>query len=568
MYLEEPMTRKLSFTIILVLLASLFVTIPALAAKSYYAERFDVQIDIQENGSAIVTETVEFHFSGDPFTYAFREISATNTDGLTFLDASMDGAAMPQGTQAGQVEVEAGNPLKVTWHFSPTPDAAHVFTVRYRAEGVIRKGDADTLIWRAIPEDHDYSINRSTITLTYPSKVTPLEQPTLDWNHDTRWEEDRIILTTSGISPDEDLILTARFPLKSLTTAAPQWQVQQEQMDAATSKALPFGVGAGIATLILGALGLFSYARANGRELGISPIVSTANPPSDVAPAIIGKLTGQQHTFMGAIFDLAQRGVLEVQEEKGFWGAKNHVLVRKDFIVALKPFEQGLMDALFKTSESQINMNEVGTRLASKNKLFDEPLQQELIQRGWLDGERKQKRTWLLGLGVMTMIFALIVIIISLFSGGASILGNPNWLPWIAGLVGISLGVFILSIALLIYGATYSTLTPAGEEQSARWQGFAEYIKQVSKGWEPATRPDYFEKYLAYAAVFGLGAGWAKYFQELGGVPLPVWFHAMAGSDGDFGAMVTVMSASDTAGVSGGADGGGGASGGGSSGAG
>ena len=101
-----------------------------------------------------------------------------------------------------------------------------------------------------------------------------------------------------------------------------------------------------------------------------------------------------------------------------------------------------------------------------------------------------------------------------------------------------------------------------------RWKGFAEYLKQISKGREPAISADVFERYLAYAAVFGLGAHWAKYFQQLGGVPLPIWFHATAGSDGDFGAMVAVMSASDSAGASAGGDGGGGASGGGSSGAG
>ena len=131
---------------------------------------------------------------------------------------------------------------------------------------------------------------------------------------------------------------------------------------------------------------------------------------------------------------------------------------------------------------------------------------------------------------------------------------------------GVCLGIFILAIALLFYGGTYSVLTPGGEEQSARWKGFAEYLKQVSKGREPAIRPDYFERYLAYAAVFGLGANWAKYFQNLGGIPLPGWFHALSGSRGDFGAMVAVMSASDSSGASAGA--GGGASGGGSSGAG
>ena len=136
-------------------------------------------------------------------------------------------------------------------------------------------------------------------------------------------------------------------------------------------------------------------------------------------------------------------------------------------------------------------------------------------------------------------------------------------------LAGAGIGLFLLTLALLIYVGTFSILTPAGEEQVARWKGFAEYLKQVSKGREPAIRPDYFERYLAYASVFGLGAGWAKYFEKLGGVPLPVWFHAQTDSHASFGAIVAVMSASDSTGSSGdGGAGAGGASGGGSSGAG
>lgn len=562
------MTRKLSVTLAIALLVSLVLATPASAAKSYYAERFDVQIDLQDDGSAIVTETVEFRFSGDPFTFAFREISAAETDGLTFLDASMDGVPMPQGTGAGQVEVEAGNRLKVTWHFPPTSDAARVFTVRYRAEGIIRKGTADTLIWRAVPEDHDYTISKSTITLTYPPKATLLGQPTLDWNHDSRWEGDRIILIASGLAEDEDLILTANFSPNSLTQAAPRWQTRQDQSRAATAKALPFGFGAGIVTFVLGILGLVTYTRANARELSISPAVSNASPPSDISPAIVGKLTGQYANFMGVIFDLAQRGVLEVREEKGFWGSKKHVLVRSGDASDLKPFEQYLLDSLFKPGETEVDMNEVGTRVASKQKQFDDSLQDELVQRGWLDLERKQKRGRLTAVGILMMFFSIVVGFVGLAAGGASISSNPDWVILFAVLIGLAAGLFPLSIPVLIYAGTFSILTPAGEEQSARWKGFAEYLKNVSKGREPAIRPDYFEKYLAFAAVFGLGAGWAKYFQQLGGVPLPVWFHAMAGSDGDFGAMVAVMSASDSAGASAGGAGGGGASGGGSSGAG
>ena len=160
------------------------------------------------------------------------------------------------------------------------------------------------------------------------------------------------------------------------------------------------------------------------------------------------------------------------------------------------------------------------------------------------------------------------VFILSLIGWSITLSENPGWLPWIAIAAGIGAGLFFVSLLFLIYAASYSILTPAGEEQAARWKGFAEYLKGVSKGREPAIRPDYFERYLAYAAVFGLGAGWAKVFQDLGGVPLPVWFHAAAGSQASFGSMVAMMSASDSAGASAAGSGGAGASGGGSSGAG
>jgi len=212
-------------------------------------------------------------------------------------------------------------------------------------------------------------------------------------------------------------------------------------------------------------------------------------------------------------------------------------------------------------------MSEVAGRLASKNTLFDEPLEKELIQIGWLDPERKSKRTVLTVSGIITM-FAAIALFIASLVGINIVVDNLNLVTLMAALSGIGAGLFLLSIGFLIYAATFSILTPLGEEQMARWKGFAEYLKQVSKGKEPAIRPDYFERYLAYAAVFGLGKKWAEYFQTLGGVPLPIWFRATAGSNANFGAIVAVMSASDSASAGSGGGGGAGASGGGSSGAG
>jgi uncharacterized membrane protein YgcG len=568
------MNRKLfSAFAVCLLLAALFTipalagfTIPALAGKTYRAERFDVQLDLQPGGEMLVTETVVFRFEGGPFTYAFREVSAHNTDGLTFLEASMDGLSLPEGTGPGQVEVTPGDPLKVIWHFAPTSDATHVFILRYRVVGVVSTGAADTLRWYVIPPEHDYPIDQATVLLNYPQGARLLEPPALDRPFDAAASDRGITLTTVGVAAEEGVILTATFPPGSLVTTAPRWQVQEQENAAVAAQARLIGLLSGLATLLLGGLGLFAYVRANRRELNLPERTLLPEPPADLSPAVAGKLTGASNNFMGILFDLAQRGLFEVHKEKGFLGAKNYILERKPVEISLAPYEQILLDGIFKPGETQVALSEVGTRLADKTGQIERLLEEELLQHGWLDPARKQKRVVLIVAGLVVMFVGFGVCIGAAVVSSIFLTSNQT-LAWLtAVLAGLGGGMFVLPIPLLIYAAAYSPLTPAGEEQKIRWKSFRTYLDRVSRGREAAMRPDTFERYLAFAAVFGLGAAWAKSFKKLGGAPLPVWFKASAGSDGDFGAMVHLMTASDSSGAAGGADGG--ASGGGSSGAG
>lgn len=562
------MTRKLVFPLLIALLLAAFFASTALAGKTYRAERFDVQLDLQPGGDMLVTETVVFRFEGGPFTYAFREISANRTDGLTFLEASMDGISLPLGKGPGQVEVQPGDPLKVTWHFAPLSDSSHTFVVRYRVSGVVSTGEADTLRWYVIPPDHGYSIDQATVWLNYPAQVEPLEAPSLDRSFDSVPTDSGFRLTTAGIAENESVILTVRFPGGSLATAAPAWQVREQATSAAARRAVPIGLLSGVATLLLGGLGLFAYIGAERRRLNLPEAGLLPAPPDDrVPPAVAGKLIGQEaFSPVGALFDLAQRGVLEIREEKGWLGMKKFIVERKQMGDLLPPHEQGMLEAIF-VGKTQIEMSQIATRLHSAKHLFYEHLEQELIGRGWFDPARKRKQTALRVIGLLAMFLGMTWFIGATIASGALLTVNSS-LAWLgAALAGLSVGLFILSIPLMIYAGIYSPLTPAGEEQKIRWKSFRAYLEQVGRGLEPAVRPDTFERYLAFAAAFGLGEAWARAFQKLGGAPLPVWFHSLSGSD-DFSAMVTAMSSADTSASLGGGDGGGAASGGGASGAG
>ena len=560
------MPKKLLLPFLVLLFLALFAS-PTQAGKTYHVENYDVHIEVHPSRAIIVTETIELHFDGGPFTNFFREISRTETDGITFLEASMDGFPMLPGINVGQVEAN-GDPLRVTWHFSPTSDAIHLFVVRYRVDGVIRKGQEDTLIWRFIPEKHEYSITNASVTLHYPQDLNTTEPPVLDRVFVSKETAFGLRLITHNLAADQTAILTAKFPPDSQGLFAPLWQAQQEEESAAIGRTLPTGLLSGLVTILLGGLGLFTRLRTNKRMLKLPPKELQTTPPQNISPILVAKLTGQAQPFTVTLFDLAQRGLLEVREEQESLGAKSQYLVPGFSEGSLNAYEQVFWDAIFKPGETQVGISEVTTRLASNPASFDKHLEQELITRGWIDPQRQRNRAILIEVSLLILLVALGVLIGATVATQISLTSQSSQPLITAALAGFGGGVFVLAIILLIYAAAYSPLTPSGEEQKVGWQSFAGYLKRVSKSKKPVVGADYFERYLTYALVFGLGADWIRYFQNLGGSSLPNWFHALSGGDTDFGAMVAFMTAVEYSAYAGGADtGASGASGGGSSGA-
>ena len=154
---------------------------------------------------------------------------------------------------------------------------------------------------------------------------------------------------------------------------------------------------------------------------------------------------------------------------------------------------------------------------------------------------------------------------------GAASSENAQWsvLPIAAVLAGTGTGLFIAGLLGLIVSATLSTWTEQGEREAADWKGFAGYLKGVAKGKDDMLDLARFDRYLPYAAGFGLGESWVKRYEKQSGFAVPPWFQALR-PDESSAAFVAVMVASHASFNSsgGGAAGAAGASGGGASGAG
>lgn len=547
---------------------------PAAAAKSYSAERYDVAVAVQPDGALIVTEMIIFRFEGGPFTYVFRELAYNNLDEIDQIQASLDGQVLAPGTQAGQVEIVAGRPLRVTWHFEPTRDATREFNLVYRVLGAIQPdAQADRLNWMAIPAEHEYSIARSVIRLEYPANLALMSPPALqDMAVEPEIDGNTVTFSVQEIRPNTPIVLSVGFPVGSmLDRSAESGPASGRTKTAAAPTAWLGGLLAAAVAGLLSLAGLIRAGLGFRRESSGSPeaaAVYTA-PPKPIPPALAAHLVGSTTPFLGALFDLAQRGVVQIEERPKKWGSRKFEVVRLPGGDRLRPHEEILMAALFKKARNnRVNLDEIAS-LAS-NSQFIQALDQELASAGWRDAGRARRKTRFMVLSGVGLAIGGTIFLGGMLLGGLFLLDKPWAIMVGAILMGGGGALGLVSLAGLFVGAFVSPLSADGLRQASAWNSFTGYLRNVARGRETSVAPDLFERYLPYAASFGVATEWAGYFSKVANVKVPAWFQGLQTSldDGSFAAIMAAVSAADaSASVATGADGGG-ASGGGASGAG
>ncbi len=562
------MFQKLILALSLMLL--LLAQRQALPAKEYSAERFDVAIAVQEGGSLIITEAVTFKFVGGPFTFVFRDIPTDKTDGISISSASMDGQTMQQGTEAGQVEIAYGNPVKVTWHFTPVSDQTHTFVLTYKVLGVFQQeSDADVLHWETVPTHYDYAIRSSTISVSYPDWAILLGTPeVVRGSAQVTTSTGKVVFLAHDSKPNSPLEIGLKFRAGSVITTAPHWQQRQAQ---AIALILPYLIG-GLAIFLIGSLGLIWYYRRYRRwpsftELDTAPLTA---PPADLPPAIAGALLSRTPTWnnaLAALFDLAGRGVLLISqsmEPRKWYQAHAEFLIEMQTQPAhLRPHELGLLALLFQTKkgmQTSTSVSNISRSYSGRSQRFIKPLQQEMTALGLYDMQRQHMRRQFGMISILLLIISCIGVILGL------LFGIPGTWP----IVFLPLGVMALSATAAVLWSMFSMLSDEGLQASVRWKAFSRYLRDITQSKEPDIPAETFERYLSYAASFGLAEHWVKYFQKQGMAVVPPWFQSLATADADalsyFVTMIIVTHA--VVGSSHGATGGGGAAGGGSSGAG
>ena len=532
-----------------------------LAAKEHVAERYDIDANVRADGSLVIEETIAFRFTGGEYTYVNREIPADQTDGVEVLGAAMDGRELAWGDEEGQLEVEyRRRAVRVRWHFAPTRDRTHVFTLRYRLVGVVRNtGGEDWFAWQPFPERFDYTINAGSVRLSWMPGARLRRQAHTEGPVTSVSPSDTGFVATVANyrQRDDDVVLTARFEPGDFTSPEPQWQRDAQHADQMSTSFFAAAAMITAATILALLLLFLKHKRDRSGSLGAGQTVAArpaARPPAPAGSIRDGRVSVGAPQLLATIFDLAGRGAITIEEQPRAGILKTpRFLVRRAGAVALAPHEQLVLDGLFR-KESSPRLDLALRSMQGQLGKFGKAVKAELAEAGLIDAERADAARALTISAAVVIAFAFgigaVIASLNMRLGDASLLVPAAFL-W-SGLM------------MLIVGVSFSTLSARGWSAAARWNAYAKHLKdQAREGRLPST-PDEVSRTLPFAVALGAGPAWYKAMKKMPDAAVPPWL-ATLGQGGGHAAYTALLASTASSASSSGAAGGGAAGGGSSS---
>ncbi len=535
--------KKNFLTASLFLFVALLVTLfnPGSAAaqtKSFYWERFDVDITLLENGDMQIVETQVLNFSGAPFTFGYGTIltgSTGNNDNITNLELREGDLIYKESSSntPGTFEVSrSSSEVRIDWYFEPAL-GQHTYTFSYTVEGgvivgTLDEGSGDQIFWKAIPSDHPGRIQNSTVTIRLPEGVEP-QRYTDDGTYlveglaagranlvETEVSGNGRIITYTLLEPllpGHALEVRVQFPHGILDIPTPSWQARQQNADV-------YGlIGLVLSGLLFigGPLTIVAlwYTRGRDPETGLIVPEYLPEPPSNLRPAVVGTLVDEKadmRDIISTLVDLAQRGYLSISENK----ANNHVFTLENSATAgLRPYEAQFIRDVF-GSKTERPLSELRYKFANKLPKLRTMLYDELISEGLVDRSPDKVRTTYAVVAAMILVGAVIAFI-------ALVAILPEEAAYVGFCGAAALGITALFAGVM--GRFMPNKTAKGAEEKAKWDAFRNYLQNIEAYQNMDEAGGLFEKYLPYATAFGLDRTWIRKFSGVPNTPVPPWYY-------------------------------------------
>ncbi len=503
----------------------------AAQSGSVVAQRYDVDVTVEDGGALAVVERLTLAFSGSTFRHGYRDIPLEHVEAIRDVQVrDPDRAYQPGVNQPYTYQTSRnGDALRIDWWFPPTTNATRTFEISYRAEGALRVyPDGDQVYWQAIGADLTYPVEQARVLVHLPADVSaeqlkmaayPERQRVTSRQLDPR----TVAFETSDLRPQTGLVVRVQFPHGLVAAQPPSWQAEADREDFLAQTVRPaLNFVFLVIGLLIPAAGLASLVllwRTRGRDPELAPgPPSISTPPSDLPAPLAGTLLDEKadaQDVVATLVDLGNRGVLrmtEVEEPTWMGSTRDYELERLDGDAsALRPHERLLLLTLFGEG-NRVRLSQVRATFAAAIPGIESALHQEVAAEGLFVENPDTVRARYRQVGVLLAIAGAVG---AIFVGGwLAPYTDLGWLPFA--------GLLVLGGALLWLAPHMPRRTRAGALAAQRWAAFRRYLAGLATGRDAAGREE-FERYLPYAVAFGLDRPWMERFAAVG-APVPAWY--------------------------------------------
>jgi hypothetical protein len=525
--------------------------VPATASAQFteQIDRYDVLIEIQQDGSLRITETIDYDFGIAERHGIYRDVPTRLEYDDTYdrlYPLTVESVTASGGASAGyEVEDIAGGKSRIKiGDADETISGTHRYSIVYRVDAAMNGfEDHDELYWSAIGLEWSVPILQANVLVTAPAPVTATlcfrgaEGSALACDVD-RSNGDHARFAHAGLGPYEGLAVVVALPKGSVTSTEPilkeRWSIER----AFSLSPVTGGLAGVLLVGAVGAVGALLWRGGRDRRFRGSPIDQVMGnpdgsdesvplfdadseapvefaPPDDMRPGQMGTLIDEQANTLdvsATIVDLAVRGHLMIQEipKEGWFGSPDWTLIRLgESEDGLLIYEKRLLNGLFKDG-SEVTISDLKNTFAKRLEGVEESMYVDAVNRGWFRVRPDKVRDSWRTRGVLLLVL-----------GGAATFALARWTH--LGLLGIP--VIVAALVMIVGASRMPSRTAHGTAMLRRVRGFRRVIETAETHMSQwAEKEMVFTRFLPYAVVFGCTDRWARAFEALGVQPDTSWY--------------------------------------------
>ena len=529
----------------------IFLSIETVSAKSYSYQYITISLNLERNGSIIVSQERAYDFRGS-FSWAFLDLEkkgASDVDFIEIRDLDMN--------ELLNYDIEEDvNHVKATWYYTASNEVKKFLIIYEIKDAVKRYSDVADFYWKVIEDEHE-SIRNFNAEVYIPEPSPNLfklfvhsaaEPGTMTFSYDfkkvsvvmqdipkNRFVEFRL-LTSPSIFSDVELIGKNKY--ESI--------LNEERLNLVQSSIFGFSYNIFFyPILVIPLIVIFLYFYF---KYGVEPKVKyegiyERDFPMKISPMALAYLVGgmnvQTRGFIATILDLARRGYLNVKEEKKtqlkFFEKKEQRFIitkkgKKELISPKKllDFELSVLRFLFQVvpSGGSIDIADNEIKIKAK-KIYPEVTSSDILKwnqrkrsglpfikalyakaRSWFESKHFRIHTKLsmAKRKLFLMVSITYLVLISVFL----ILIQAVFIPWII-IGGLIIGLFLIFASIPILRKT-----PESTLALKKWKAFKKFITDFSAMKDaPTTLIHIWDEYLIYAVVLGVAVKLLKNLKKL-----------------------------------------------------